>query len=136
MALILDTGVLYAALDRRDPDHEVCRRLIETSTEDLVVPAPVLPEVDYFLTKTRGDAFVRLLHDIQDGNFLVADLEPEDYLRIEELVTQYQSSRIGFVDAAVMAIVERLKESKVATLDHRHFSIVRPRHVDHLTLLP
>lgn len=40
------------------------------------------------------------------------------------------------VDAAVFAIVERMNEPKVATLDHRHFDLLRPRHVDALTLLP
>jgi len=45
-------------------------------------------------------------------------------------------SDIGFVDAAVLAITERLNEPKVATLDHRHFSMMRPRHVEALRLLP
>jgi predicted nucleic acid-binding protein len=43
---------------------------------------------------------------------------------------------LGFVDAAVVAVVERLGERKLATLDHRHFGSVRPRHADALTLLP
>ena len=43
---------------------------------------------------------------------------------------------IGFVDAAVLALVERLNEPKLATLDRRHFGLLRPRHVDALHLLP
>ena len=43
---------------------------------------------------------------------------------------------IGFVDAAVLAIVERLHEPKLATLDQRHFRTIRPRHVRALKLLP
>ena len=43
---------------------------------------------------------------------------------------------IGFVDAAVLAVTERLGEPKLATLDHRHFGTLRPRHVDALRLLP
>jgi hypothetical protein len=38
--------------------------------------------------------------------------------------------------AAVLAVVERLDERKLATLDHRHFRAVRPRHVTSLELLP
>lgn len=49
MALILDTGPLYASLDRADADHPRLRRLIEESTETLVIPAPVLVEVDYWI---------------------------------------------------------------------------------------
>jgi predicted nucleic acid-binding protein len=49
---------------------------------------------------------------------------------------RYADADIGFVDAAVLAIVERLGETKLATLDHRHFGALRPRHCDALTLLP
>jgi len=48
----------------------------------------------------------------------------------------YADLRVGFVDAAVLAVVERLRQTKLATLDHRHFSVMRPRHVDALELLP
>jgi hypothetical protein len=36
----------------------------------------------------------------------------------------------------VLALVERLGEPKLATLDHRHFGTMRPRHVEALELLP
>lgn len=49
MALILDTGPLYASLDRSDQDHAACRALIEAADEPLVIPAPVLVEVDYWI---------------------------------------------------------------------------------------
>jgi predicted nucleic acid-binding protein len=52
MPLILDTGPLYASLDRSDVDHQVRRRLIETAAEPLLVPAPVLVEVGYWI-RTR-----------------------------------------------------------------------------------
>ena len=44
--------------------------------------------------------------------------------------------RLGFVDAAVIRVVERLREPKLATLDHRHFATVRTRHVAGLELIP
>ena len=43
---------------------------------------------------------------------------------------------LGFVDASVITLTEHLREPKVATLDHRHFSAVRPSHVKALQLLP
>jgi hypothetical protein len=33
-------------------------------------------------------------------------------------------------------VAERLGVTQVATLDHRHFRAVRPKHTDALTLLP
>ncbi|HLF07875.1 MAG TPA: PIN domain-containing protein [Dehalococcoidia bacterium] len=137
MALILDTGPLYAALDRTDSDHRACRRLIDQADEALVLPAPILVEVDYLISRRLHPGVLgALLDDIVSGAYLVEDLLPQDYERVRELCDRYADADIGFVDAAVLAIVERLKEPKLATLDHRHFALVRPRHVDALQLLP
>jgi predicted nucleic acid-binding protein len=76
------------------------------------------------------------LDDLEAGAFLVEDLVPSDYRRVRELCDRYADANIGFVDAAVLAIVERLNEPKLATLDRRHFGLLRPRHVDALRLLP
>jgi predicted nucleic acid-binding protein len=128
---------LFASLDRGDQDHLRCRRLLEEATESLVVPSPVLVEVDYLIrTQVQGGASLLLLDDIVGGAFRVENLEPGDYPRVRELCARYSNPDIGFVAAAVLAIVERLGEDKLATLDHRHFGMMRPRHVDSLRLLP
>ena len=44
MALILDTGPLLAALDRSDRNHEACAHLLQTTNEQLAIPAPILTE--------------------------------------------------------------------------------------------
>ncbi len=137
MALILDTGPLYASLDRDDADYRACRRLIEASHEPLIIPAPVLVEVDYWINaRLHADIFVALLDDIAAGAYAVVDLLREDYRRVRDLCDRYADAGIGFVDAAVLAVVERLGEPKLATLDRRHFGFLRPRHVDALHLLP
>jgi predicted nucleic acid-binding protein len=137
VALILDTGPLYASLDRSDQDHAACRALIEAASEPLVIPAPVLVEVDYWIgQRLTPGALVALLGDIEAGAYLVADLAPADYVRVRELCDRYADADIGFVDAAVLAIVERYGESKLATLDRRHFGLLRPRHRESIELLP
>ncbi len=137
MALILDTGPLYASLDRSDADHGACRALIEGADEPLVIPAPVLVEVDYWIhQRLHPGALVALLADIEDGAYVVADLVVSDYARVRELCDRYADSDIGFVDAAVLAVVERLNEPKLATLDRRHFGLLRPRHRESIELLP
>lgn len=137
MALILDTGPLYASLDRSDQDHVACRALIEAADEPLVIPAPVLVEVDYWIgQRLTPGALVALLADVEAGAYVVADLTRADYARVRELCDRYADADIGFVDAAVLAVVERLGEPKLATLNRRHFGLLRPRHVDALELLP
>lgn len=137
MALILDTGPLYAALDRSDDEHAACRHLIENTQEQLVIPGPVLVEVDYWIhQRLHPGVLVALLEDIQQGAYVMADLQAEDYSRVRHLCDRYADADIGFVDAAVLTIVERLNEPKLATLDRRHFGLLRPRHIDALELLP
>lgn len=137
MALILDTGPLYASLDRSDADHQACRALIESANEPLVIPGPVLVEVDYWIgQRLHPGVLVALLADIEAGAYLIADLVAQDYRRVGELCDRYADADIGFVDAAVLTIVERLGESKLATLDRRHFGMLRPRHRESIDLVP
>lgn len=137
MALILDTGPLYASLDRSDADHNACRRLIEASEETLLIPSPVLVEVDYLIHKRLDPGVLSaLLDDIAAGAYLIEDVQTVDYGRINEICVGYADMDVGFVDASVLAITERLGEPKLATLDQRHFRAMRPRHVSSLLLLP
>lgn len=134
MSLVVDTGVLVAAARPAEPEHDACRHLLADTPERRVVPAPVLVEVEHFL---RGDrAWSALLGDVAGGGLSVEELAPGDYERIAELTQRYADLRVGFVDLAVLAVVERLGEDKLATLDHRHFGVLRPTHVPALRLLP
>ena len=109
MALILDTGPLYASLDRAMPTIP-CRKLIEEVDEPLVIPAPVLVEVDYWIhVRLHPGVLVALLDDIIAGAYRVEDLQAEDYRRIREVCDGYTHADVGLVDATVLAVVERLK---------------------------
>lgn len=120
-----------------DADHERCAPLLQPRPERRVVPAPVLVELDHLLTRELGpDAFPKLLDTIKAGELDVEDLTPSDYDRTAELMRTYADLEVGFVDCAVLAVTERLGEPKLATLDHRHFGTMRPRHVEALELLP
>ncbi|MBI4312185.1 MAG: PIN domain-containing protein [Chloroflexi bacterium] len=137
MALVLDTGPLYATLDRNDAQHRRCLDLLRDTSEPLVIPAPVLVEVDWLVhVRLHAGVFNALLEDILAGVYVVEELQPTDYRRIRELCDRYADANVGFVDAAVLAVIERLNEPKLATLDRRHFQMLRPRHVDALRLLP
>jgi predicted nucleic acid-binding protein len=137
VALVLDTGPIVALLDASDPEHQRCRAMVADIGEDLVVPAPVLVEVDYWLSKLFGvAAWQMFVEDIDRGAYRLYQLEERDLVRAAELEHTYESLDLGLVDAAVIAACERLGETKVATLDRRDFAVVRPRHCERLTLLP
>ncbi len=101
----------------------------------LFVGAESRVEVDYWIhARLHPGVLVALLEDIIVGAYRVEELRPADYERVRQVCDQYAD--VGFVDAAVLAVVERLNEPKLATLDRRHFALLRPRHVDALRLLP
>ena len=59
-----------------------------------------------------------------------------DWLRIAEQVWTYRQMSLGTVDASTVTLAERLRERQIATLDLRHFGVVRPAHVQRFELLP
>lgn len=137
MALICDTSVLYAAIDENDADHERCAALLADPPEELAVPAPVVVELEWLVTSRMGyDPFDGFLQSIEIGALEIVDLAVGDHARIRDLCRRYEDLPLGFVDAAIVAVAESLGERRLATLDHLHFSVVRPRHARAFTLLP
>lgn len=135
MLLLVDTGVLYALADRRDGWHVRTRDYLRTHRQTLLAPVTVLPEVAYLLRERLGasaeEAFVASL---AHGEVAVEPLGQADLKRTKALMSAYD--QIGFVDASIVAISERLKLETLATTDRRHFGIVRPSHIERLTLVP
>jgi uncharacterized protein len=135
--IVVDTGPLVAALDADDADHRRCLDLLESHPGPLLVPAPVLTEVCWLLERERGStAEAAFLDALESGELQLVDITKADLRRMADLVRQYSNLPLGAVDASVVAVAERLRAHQVATLDLRHFNVVKPRHVESFTLLP
>ena len=103
----------------------------------MVVPQLVVTEVAYLLQERLGwSAEVRFLGDLVSRNFATEPVLDGDWIRIAELVGRYSDLALGTVDASVIATAERLWATTVATLDRRHFSVVRPKHVRAFEIVP
>jgi len=136
VTLILDTGPIVAALNADDPDHARCAALL-ADADDLLIPSPILVEVDYWLIKLGGtQVWVDFVADIVRGAYRLAHPTDADLARAAELESAYEDLDLGLVDASIVALCERLDQTALATLDRRHFSVVRPCHCSHLELLP
>lgn len=134
---VFDTGVLFASLDRTDTHHNECAALLSGRNEDLIVPEPVVVEIDW-LARSRGipTATVTFLDSIAQGEGVLCRLSIDDYRRVSQLLVRYRDLGLSFVDATVVAVAERLGEQVIATLDRRHFSVVKPAHCEAFTLVP
>lgn len=138
MTVLADTGPLYALLDRDDAWHDRVREWWRANREPVRVPVPVLPEVCHLVgTRLGSRAEAALIRAVADGEF---DLEPldagDDVPRSADLMLTYLDAPLGFVDAAVVAMAERLGVVTLLTTDRRHFPLVRPRHIAAFRLVP
>ena len=135
--IIWDTGPLYAAADADDKDHGRSDALMQRTPPPLLMPSPVLTEVGYLLEREKGArAEAAFLRSIRAGQVIMVPVTAADLDRMAELVETYADFPLGLVDASVIAVAERLGAADIATLDRRHFSVVRPAHVPAFRLLP
>ncbi len=135
--LIVDAGPLYAAATRGERAHRPCVELLAETDPPIVVPALVVAEVAYLLGDRHGpEAEVAFARALAQGELVTEAVLDADWARITELMERYVDLPLGVVDASVIALAERKEADVIATLDHRHFTVVRPAHVDAFVLVP
>jgi predicted nucleic acid-binding protein len=137
VAVLVDTNAIYALADAGEPDHAAVRDYVASTDEVLLVPVTVLPEVDYLTGQRLGSqAELATLRAISQGELALQLFTDEDLDRSVQLIEQYAGSDIGLVDASIVAIAERLRITRILTLDRRHFGTIRPRHCAAFELVP
>lgn len=113
------------------------RAALESSPDPLHVPVLCIAEVAHLARTRLGTrAELSFLRALIDGELFTEPLEPRDMIRIAELVATYRDLPLGTVDASVIAAAERLEATRIATLDRRHFGLVRPGHIEAFELVP
>lgn len=121
--MIVDTGVLLAAADSADPDHDSC---IRAEPGPLTASPLRIAETAYLIGRQLGAraeaAFVRA---VAADEIVMEQLTKSDLGRIAVLVNPNVDLSLGATDASVVALAERHGQDTIATLDRRHFSVVR-----------
>lgn len=129
--------MILAAADDADPDHRRCQTVLERHPGPLSTTALVVAEAGWLIARQLGaNAEADFYRSVAAGDLTVEDLGASDWDRIAALVDTYADLDLGGVDASLVALAERENISEIATLDRRHFSVVRPRHVDAFELVP
>ena len=126
-----------AADDEADPDHHACAELLETAASTLRASPLVVAEAAYLIGRQLGPAAeARFFRSIANGEIRLEALTGADLARMAELVETYVDMPLGGTDASVVAIAERLGQTMIATLDRRHFGVVRPAHATAFEVVP
>jgi len=138
--ILCDSGPLIAAAASNDADHHACTEMftgLRLAGRRLLVPQTVVAEVGYMLAAwVSTEVEAKFLDAVAAEDFEVVNLTSADFARMAELVRGYDDLPLGTTDASVIAVAERLGVREIATLDRRHFTAVRPSHLDAFTLLP
>lgn len=135
--ILVDTGPLVAAANRQDAHHTASIAALVAARPPRLVPGLVIAEVSYLLARDATAAVeAEFLRSFSTGFLTLADLTVSDLDRCADLVEQYANLPLGTTDACLVALAERLGIVELATLDRRHFNVVRPRHGARFDLIP
>jgi hypothetical protein len=138
VTVLADTGAVYALIDRDDEWHKRVVTWWRESKGAVLLPVTILPEVSYLLhTRIGPHAEEAFVSAVAAGEFVVEHLDlVSDTKRACVLMARYRDVGLGFVDASVVAMAERLGITDLLATDRRRFSLLRPEHVRAFRLRP
>lgn len=129
--ILVDSSFLIALYDQDSDDYKEAREIARFYRGQFLVPQVALTEVIYLLKRETGvQGAVDFLEEFIDSQPDLQDVTVDDLKRVQDIMRQYATARLDFVDCSIMALAERLNITQVCTLDRRDFSIFRPSHCD------
>lgn len=135
--VIVDTSALLAYFDSSEPDHAAVAESVTAATDLLVVSPHVVAELDYLVATRHGvDAELAVLDELTGGAWELAGFGGDDLRRACALIAKYRDQDIGVADASNVVLAERYRTRTIATLDRRHFGVLRQANGDRFTVLP
>ncbi|MFW0795078.1 PIN domain-containing protein [Gordonia sp. CPCC 205515] len=124
--MIVDTSALLAYFDAAEPQHEAVSVVIDASDEPLVVSPYIVAELDY-LVMTRHGSHIEgiVLDELTSGAWELAVMPRERLSAAAAIVRQYSDIPVGVADASNIVLADVYRTKTIATLDHRHFTVLR-----------
>lgn len=135
--LICDTSGLIAYFDASDANHPAVNAAVNADSGPFVVSPYVMAELDYLLATRRGVmAELAVLTELSSGGWELASFAPGDVATARGVIDRYHDQNIGLADASLVVLADHYRTSRLLTMDHRHFRIVRTLSGKRFTLLP
>lgn len=124
--IAVDSGFLYALVDRRDAWHARAAARLDTAMEGWVTTWPVLTETCHlFHRSTSPQDAVALMRDVAEGGLLLWSPPDEDLARIPVLMHKYARLPMDLADASLVLLAEHLGHGRILTTDERDFGAYR-----------
>ncbi len=114
--MLIDSGVLIALLDRKDPNHQRCVTAAkQLPNTPLITTWCCLTETMYFMGKIGGFTAQQGLWTLLLSKRIV--LKTPNETRMAELMATYQDTPMDLADASLVVLAEELEITKIFTLD-------------------
>ncbi|MCY4578379.1 MAG: PIN domain-containing protein [Chloroflexi bacterium] len=117
--LLTDTGPIVALINVGDPFHERCNSLLGSlPPEPLLTTQMCFTEAMYLLGKLGGLRYQNVLWEWYIARRLALhNSMPEEFLRMHELMRQYEDTPMDLADASLVAAAECLSINRIFALD-------------------
>jgi len=117
---IADSGLIIAALDKRDAHHEWARNILETESPPWHVCEAVLTEISASVGTPEP-----VLEMLRVGDLEIAFEIAENTSEVLALAKKYRDQGMDLADACVVRMSELFDDSVVYTVDKTDFSVYR-----------
>lgn len=114
--VVVDSGPLYAYIDRRDAHHLAAVSFLQGFRGELLSTLAVITEVMYLLDFSI-DAQLDFLTWLRNGAITIIDITHDDLNGIIGLMSKFASRPMDFADASLVTIADRLGIRHVASVD-------------------
>jgi uncharacterized protein len=132
--MLVDTGVLIALLDRRDPNHQRCIAAAQQlPNAPLTTTWCCLTEAMYFMGKLGGFTAQQGLWTLLLSKRILLRTPTET--RMAELMEKFQDTPMDLADASLVALAEELGTTQIFTLDS-DFHVYRTSRGEAFSCLP
>jgi predicted nucleic acid-binding protein len=123
VAVVLDTSIVVALMRARDASHERVRDWLRDLDEDLVTSPLAVAEMDRVAAGLGPDFTDGLWGDLDSGAYAVRWWA--DALE-ETIAIAREHPHIGLADASLVALAQRLRTDRIATLDDHFRDLTTP----------
>lgn len=133
-AVLLDTGVIVALLDRSARQHERCRSALRGLSGPLLTCEPVIAEACCLLRGVAG-APEMVLENVEKKVFQIPFRLEESAAAARSLMKRYARVPMDLADACLVALADAVGTGRVLTLDG-DFRVYRWRRTRPFEILP
>ncbi len=121
--VLVDTGVIVSAFDRRQLYHKQCKRAIDAIVGPLVTCESVISESIHLLRRVSGAAEA-ILDNVSAGAFEVPFRLDQSTPAILSIFRKYRDRQVDLADACLIHLANELKTGDILTLDN-DFAVYR-----------